>query len=181
MISLKSKITRLVLGYFLLNPHKRHYVNEIARMFSLDPKNLHAKLKELEKEGLLKSEFVGNARYFSLNGGYPLLAQYQEIFLKTIGLEKRIADALKSTPGIQEAYIFGSYAKNAMDAASDIDVLAVGDHSAIALQKEINGLQREIGREINVINMSREEFARKRRASAGLVKNILSGRYIKVL
>lgn len=179
MIALRSKITRALLGYFLLNPHKRHYVNELARMLALDPKNLHKKLNELEREGLLKSEFSGNARYFSLNTSYPLIDQYKEIVLKTVGLEKQIAEAVRSVPGVQEAYIFGSYAKNEMDASSDIDVLAVGEHSSVALQRKIGALQTKVGREINIINVGPGELKKKRQA--GFFKNIFSGKHIKIL
>ncbi len=79
MISLKSKITQLVLNYFFLNPQAKKYTNELARLFQVDPKNLDRKLKELEKEGLLKSEFLGKQRYFFINSRYPLLKEYKKI------------------------------------------------------------------------------------------------------
>jgi len=56
MISLRSEITRKLLNYFFLNPEASLYVNELARKLGLDKRNLVKKMKELEKEGLLKNE-----------------------------------------------------------------------------------------------------------------------------
>ena len=79
MISLRSKVTIKILNYFFINPDARHYINELARILNLDPKNVDTKLKELEKEGLLKSEFSGKQRYFYLSKKYPLLKEYRQI------------------------------------------------------------------------------------------------------
>jgi len=64
MLSLKSKITQAVLGYFMLHEGQELYVNEMARRLALDQGNLDRKLKQLEKEGILKSELKGKERYY---------------------------------------------------------------------------------------------------------------------
>lgn len=179
MISLRSKVTQSVLNYFFLNPSERRYVNELARLLSVDLKNLHLKLKELEREGLLKSEFIGKERHFSLQKSHPLLKEYRKIFLQTVGFEKRLRDTFHRLPGVEEAYLFGSYAKNRMDAASDIDLLVIGSHSSIALQKITSAFQKSSGREINAISMTRGEFLKKRKS--GFLKNIFSDAHIKIL
>jgi len=55
LISIKSKITKSVLSYFMLHEGAEMYVNELARRFNLDNGNLSRKLNDLEIEGLLKS------------------------------------------------------------------------------------------------------------------------------
>src|SRR3989344_3964391 len=103
MISLRSELVRKLLEYFFLNPDERHYVNELARMLSIDPKNLHTKLVALEREGLFESEFLGKQRYFFLKKNYPLLKEYQSIVFKS-SFEKRFRAALQSVSGISTAY-----------------------------------------------------------------------------
>lgn len=174
MVSLKSKITLLVLNYFFLNPQAKKYTNELARLLRVDPKNLDRKLKELEKEGLLKSEFSGKQRYFFLNRRYLLLKEYKKIILKTVGFEKKLAEKLAVLPGLADAYIFGSYVKDKMDAVSDIDILLVGSHSPIEAQRLILPFQKEIQREINIIDMSKKEFAVKKKSRQGFLKNALA-------
>lgn len=179
MVSLKSKTTIKILDYFFLNPRAKNYINELAKILDLDPKNLYRKLKELEKDGILESEFSGKQRYFYLSKKNPLFGAYRQIILKTVGFESRLKETLKKIKNIQEIYLFGSYAKNKMDASSDIDLLVIGSHSPLDLQKEIIKLQKETDREINVVNMEEEEFRRKKNKDP-FIKNIFSGKFIKI-
>lgn len=181
MPSFKSKVIIKILNYFFTNPEAKHYINELARILDLDPKNVDRKLKEMEREGLLKSEFVGNQRFFYLSKNYPLLSQYRQIFLKTYGMERLLKDILTQIQGVKEAYIFGSYAQNKMDASSDIDLLVVGNHSVLLLQKQLLKIQKEIGREINIVNLSEDELKSKKRARNPFIKNIFSQKIIKLL
>ena len=181
MISFRSQVTIKILNYFFLNPGAKHYINELARILDLDPKNIDRKLKELEKNGLLQSEFLGKQRYFYLNRKNFLLKNYRQIFLKTYGLEQKLKDLSLQTKGVKTAYLFGSYVKNKMDISSDIDLLLVGNHSTIDWQRKINQLQKEIGREINTLNLSEQEFKNKQKANNPFIENILTGKNIKLI
>ncbi|MFH0876882.1 MAG: hypothetical protein V1863_01480, partial [Candidatus Omnitrophota bacterium] len=66
-------MTIRLLDYYFLNPDAQAYINELARILELDPKNTETKLKEFEKEGLFRSEFRGKERYFFLAKDNPLL------------------------------------------------------------------------------------------------------------
>lgn len=179
-MSLKSKITRAVLGYFMLHEGAELYVNEIARRLSLDQGNLDRKLKELKKEGILKSELRGKERYYSLNLSFSLYDEYKKIILKTVGLEHLLKEAMEGIEGIQQAYLFGSYAKNQMDSASDIDLLAVGSHDTLELQKKISKIQGSVGRDINMIQMSAAEYE-KRRKTDPFLKSVHREKKIQIL
>jgi len=180
MISLKSEITRKLLNYFFLNPKESLYVNELSRNLALDKRNLVKKIKELETEGILKSQSRGNLKFYSVNRNYPLYNEYRKIVLKTIGFETGLKNALKDVKAIKEAYIYGSYAKNKMDTHSDIDLLIVGGHDIISLQKKLNKLQKEINREINVVNIDEKEFKRKIKKGDPFITGILKNKHIKI-
>ncbi|MBI5078807.1 nucleotidyltransferase domain-containing protein [Candidatus Saganbacteria bacterium] len=181
MISFRSKITVKLLDYYFLNPGVRRYINELARLLEIDPKNLDRKLKELEKSGLLQSEIRGKERYFFINRKYPLLNQYRQIFFKTHGIEKKLKEIMAGTAGVKEAYIFGSYAVNKMDSASDLDLLVVGNHSSLDLQRSISALQKATGREINVVNLSPREMFAKRKAKDSFLSNIFKRKVVKLI
>jgi len=172
MISLRSKVAIKLLDYYFLNPDAQHYINELARILELDPKNTETKLKEFEKKGLFKSEFRGKERYFFLAKDNPILEHYRQIFLKTHGIEKRLKDILRDIKGLKEAYIFGSYANNKMDSSSDIDLLAVGTHSVLELQRIIVKLQKDTGREFNVINLNPKEFEARKKDKGSFVRGV---------
>jgi predicted nucleotidyltransferase len=181
MISLRSKVAIKLLDYYFLNPDAQHYINELARILGLDPKNTETKLKEFEKKGLFKSEFRGKERYFFLAKDNPVLEHYRQIFLKTYGIEKRLKDMLRDIKGLKEVYIFGSYPTNKMDSSSDIDILAVGSHSVLELQRVIVKLQKDIGREFNVTNLSQKEFATKKKDKDPFISSVLKTKTIKIV
>ncbi|MCB4755940.1 MAG: nucleotidyltransferase domain-containing protein [Elusimicrobia bacterium] len=163
MISWRSKITQDVLSYFFLHEGASLYVNELARRLGHDSGNLTRKLIELERNGLLKSEAKGVQKYYSLNPSFPLLNEYKRITLKSVGLERLLRDALLGVPELEKAYLFGSYAEDKMDMASDIDLLAIGRHKPLALQKAILDVQKKTEREINAMSFTPKEFEKKRR------------------
>ena len=181
MISLRSKVAIKLLDYYFLNPDAQHYINELARILELDPKNTETKLKEFEKKGLFKSEFRGKERYFFLAKDNPILEHYRQIFLKTHGIEKRLKDILRDIKGLKEAYIFGSYANNKMDSSSDIDLLAVGTHSVLELQRIIVKLQKDTGREFNVINLNPKEFEARKKDKGSFVRGVFKTKTIKII
>ena len=181
MISLKSGITKELLNYFFLNPEESLYVNELSRKLNLDKRNLVKKLKQLEKEGVLESQRRGNLKLYSINRNYALYEEYKKIVLKTIGFENRLKKVLREIENIKKAYIYGSYAKDKLDIHSDIDLLIIGSHNILSLQKRLNKLQKEMDREINVINMDEKEFKKRIKNNDSFIKGIFKERYIEVV
>lgn len=180
MISLKSKITRDVLSYFILHDTEELYVNDMARRFGIPSGNLTVKLLELEKEGILKSRWQGQQRYYGLNKQFALLKEYSQIIKKTIGFEETLRHALASIKGVEVAYIYGSYAKNKMVASSDIDLLIVGDFKSLEFNQVIADVQRRVDREINTVQLSVKEFKDKK-ITDPFLKRILSDKPIKII
>lgn len=179
MINFKAKTTRAVLSYFFLNAKAELYLNEMARKFNLDRGNLTRKLSELEQEGILLKNKKGNLSLYTVNRSYPFFSELKKIFKKSFGLEKELKEKLENIKGLKTAIIFGSYAKDKLSAESDIDILLVGSHKALDAQREIIKLQDQFDREINIIDMSEEEFKRKKKED--FLKNVLSGETVKLL
>jgi predicted nucleotidyltransferase len=180
MLLFKSKITQKVLNYYFVNLNVKHYINELARILELDPKNLFRKLQDLEREGILSSETVGKQKYYFLNKSFHLLKEYQSIFNKTFGLEGLLQKIVVSNSDVSEAYIFGSYAKNKMDAFSDIDVLLIGNFSSIEMTKRISQIEKSIGKEINLLSLSFDEYSKRKNKKGDLINNILKDKIIKI-
>jgi len=181
MISLRSQITQKVLNYFFLNPHESLYINELSRRLSLDKRNLVKKLRELELTGIMKSEKRGNLRLYSVDQAFPFYKEYERIVLKTIGVEQKLRQILKAVPGVKEAYIYGSYAQQKMNAHSDLDLLVIGNHKIVILQKKLTPLQNEIGREVNSVNMSEEEFWRRMEEKDPFLSGLFNKKTIKLV
>lgn len=179
MISLNSKITRKVLSFFFLNIDAELYLNEMARKFDVDRANLSRKLSEWEQQGILYKRKKGNLSLYKINKKYPMFREMQKIIQKSFGIEYDLKNIFVKNKKIKQAFIFGSYASDKLGAESDIDLLIVGSHDGLKLQKEILKLQKKFDREINTIDMTEAEFEEKK--SDDLINNILSSKNIKLL
>ena len=179
MINFKAKITQAVLGYFFVNPQAEMYLNEIARKFKVDRGNLVRKLAEWEREGVLLKNKKGNLSLYTVNHQYPFFPELKKIFKKSFSLENELKEKLKSIKGLKTAIIFGSYAKDKLSAESDIDLLLVGSHNFLTVEREIVKLQGRFDREINIVDMTEDEFGRKK--NEDFLKNVLRGKIIKLI
>src|ERR1700732_5414755 len=149
MLDFRSKARQQLLAYYLPNPTARHHLRDLAQRLSIDPSNLSKDVGRLERDGLFRSEVSGRQKYFQLNREYPLFDEVRKIVLKTIGAAPVIAQSLKRIEGIDEAYLYGSFAGNQQDAASDIDVLLIGAPREEVLAQVMRKLERQLGRELN--------------------------------
>ena len=181
MLKLGSKLRNKILRYFFLNEGRKAYVNELARLLEGDPKNVYRVLTQLEAEHILMSEFQGNERYFACNKEDPFYKDYKKIFLKTAGLESILKSRVKNIANLSAAYIFGSYAQNTLNTQSDIDILLVGEHSVLEAQKVLYGIQKEISREISVVNIKPKDLEKKKRSHDQFITGIFKKPMIKLL
>jgi predicted nucleotidyltransferase len=164
MIPLRSELRRKLLTFFYVNRAARVYVRQLAGELQADSTNMSRELARLEREGLLQAETEGRQLYYSLNRAYPYLKR-----------------ALKAVPGVQSAWLFGSFAKNEADAASDIDLLIVGDPDQAHLASETRKAERSLRREINYTVLTPRELKRRLSKGDAFVSDIWSGKRIELI
>jgi predicted nucleotidyltransferase len=181
MFNLRSKARRLLLAYYFTNPTARHHVRELAKRLAVDPSNLSKELRRLEDDGLFASEVSGRQKYFWLNKKYPMYTEVRRIVEKTIGAVPLLAQALKKVQGVQEAYLYGSFARDQHDATSDIDVLVIGTPKAEALALAIQALERQLGREVNYTALGRKEIEARRARKDAFLENVWHNKHIPLL
>ena|ERR1022692_2609606 len=172
MLNLQSKVRQRLLRYYFTNPTAHLHVRDLAQRLDVDPSNLSKELRHLESEGLFSSEISGRQKYFRLNRKYPLLAEVRRIVEKTIGTTPLLAEALGRIDGIQEAYLYGSFARNQQDVASDIDVIVIGNPKGDLLAEAIRALEKQLGREINYTVLARKEFDSRRARKDAFLEDI---------
>jgi predicted nucleotidyltransferase len=181
MLNLHSKARRLLLAYYFTNPTARHHVRELAKRLAVDPSNLSKELRRLENDGLFASEVSGRQKYFWLNKKYPMYTEVRRIVEKTIGAVPLLAQSLKKVQGVQEAYLYGSFARDQQDATSDIDVLVIGTPKAEALALAIQALERQLGREVNYTALGRKEFEARRTRKDAFLESVWHNKHIPLL
>ena len=181
MINLRSKLRQGLLGYYFTNPATSHYLRELAGLLDEDPANLSRELARLESQGLFVSEKRGLQKYFRLNRNYPLYEEVRRIVLKTVGAVGQLRNSLKNIPGIQRAYLYGSFAENRQDALSDIDLLVIGNPEAEELEEAVRKIERQLCREVNYTLFSPEEFRARRAERDAFLRDVWRRKTISLL
>jgi predicted nucleotidyltransferase len=181
MFDLRSKARQRLLAYYVANPAARLHLRDLAERLNVDPSNLSKELVRLQREGLFRSEVSGRQKYFQLNREYPLFAEVRSIVSKTIGAPFLLAQSLKQIEGIEEAYLYGSFASNQQDAASDIDLLVIGTPRDEVLAEAMRKIERQLGREVSYTVLTRKEFNSRRTRKDAFVENVLHNKRVPLI
>ena len=181
MLSLRSHLRRKLLTFFFVNRKARVYVRQLALALQSDSTNTSRELARLEREGLLRAELEGRQLYYSLNLAYPYLKPLFALLQGSIGILPTLKTALQPLAGIETAWIYGSFARNQADAASDIDLLIVGQPDPAALAAKVRKAETSLRREINYTVLSSRELARRRRNHDPFISDIWSGKRIELI
>ena len=135
-----------LLGLFFTNPDRSFYMQEIGRILNKKPGYFQKTINNMEEEGVLVSEHKANARYFKVNKKYHLYPELKSIVFKTVGVAGSLRESLKQIKNIKFSFIYGSYAKSAENYLSDIDLVVIGSIDEDALIKELDKMEKKIGR-----------------------------------
>ena len=181
MLNLRSKSRQRLLVFYFTNPTARLHLRDLAKRLRIDPSNLSKELERMERDGLFRSEISGRQKYFELDRKYPLFREVRSIVAKTIGAIPMMADSLRRIEGIEEAWLYGSFARNQQDAASDIDVLVIGAPSGELIAEGVRKLERELGREINYTVMTRKEFNSRRARKDVFLENVWHNKRVSLV
>ena len=149
-------------------------MREIARLTGVPPGSLHRELRTLAEAGLLQREPVGNQVRYSANRNCPIYPELAEIFRKTSGLADLLREALAPlSERIHSAFLFGSIARQAESSSSDVDLFVIGGVTFTEIVKAVSPLQERLGREINPVVMTPEQFRAARENGERFVQRVV--------
>jgi predicted nucleotidyltransferase len=176
-----SAVRREILAAFFARPGVVAHPRELARQLRRPPQVVGRELRRLEAAEILTSETIGRSRRYRIDDASPIAAEVRSLVAKTIGIEARLRTALASVPGVEEATLYGSYARGADRPASDLDVLVVGSVDRVRLSERLVELEQALGREINVTAYERTELDALRRAADPFIADVFANPRIRLL
>lgn len=141
------------------------HVREIARQTKSSHASIIPLLKEMESEGILRSESIGRNKVCTLNTSSVTAKEFMGLAEKTATIKliesepflKLLKEKAEGAQIRASIIVFGSYAKGYADKKSDIDVLVVGEAS----HKEIGALKKAgeaYSRKVSVKSVSEKGF-----------------------
>lgn len=157
------KVRAEVLRLLFADAEHEVHVRDLERQSGLNVKTVQDELENLSQADLVISRRDGNRRYYRANASHPLFYNLQQLVLKTSGLRDVLAEALHGLKDVEVAFVFGSLASGPGKAASDVDLMVIGDAGLRALAPRLRKASERIGREINPVTMTVAEFAKKKK------------------
>lgn len=156
---------------------RRFYLRQIIRLAGLGSGTVQRELAGLTRAGILTRTVEGTQTYYQANPRCPVFGELRGLVRKTFGVAEVLQGALQSLAGsIRLAFLYGSVVTGTETAASDIDVMVVGD--GVSLDDVVSafaGSQRDLGREVNPSVYRTEEFCRKLAEGQHFLSSVVAG------
>lgn len=193
---LGSQARAKILKIFLLNPHTKYYVRQLARQLGLQVNAVRRELdnligmslilaesakKENDSEGdteamprLTRGDGMHEKKYYRANLSFPLFEEIQAVFVKSHILYKNdFVDHLRTTGDVRLIVLAGFFVN---DNEADVDLMIVGNINKTKFQKVLKDMEDELGREINFTSMDLKEFQYRHGMADAFLYKILGGR-----
>jgi DNA-binding transcriptional ArsR family regulator len=178
----RSEVQGRILGVLFANTSHELSVSELAKRVGTSLPTALRDVRRLQDAGIVLVRATGNLRLVKVNFEHPLYAPLSEIVLYSFGALEVLRGKFDSVEGLKAACIYGSWAARYMGESGadpgDVDVLLIGsfDRSlAFEIAREASAL---IGKQVNVNNLSEEEWNSK---ELGFVKTVQSRPMIRLI
>jgi predicted nucleotidyltransferase len=172
-----------LLGLLFGQPERSFATTELIRLARAGSGAVQRELDRLVAAGLVTATVSGTQKRLSANRASPLFEELRGIVEKTAGIADQLRSALVPlAPSLHLAVLYGSVAKDADRAASDIDVLLVTDD--LTLERVFAALQpveERVGRRVSPTLYTSEEFVRRRISRHPFLTKVLSGKHVVLL
>jgi hypothetical protein len=164
----RAEIFRLLFGL----DEKEVHLREMERQASLALGTIRQDLQKLVKLDLVATRRDGNRLYHRANTEHPLYLDIRKLVLKTAGLVEIFKSVLERD-GVEVAFVFRSLANGREKAASDVDLMVIGTVGLRTLSKWLSGVSDQIGREVNPVIWSMDEFRQRKKKGDHFLSNVL--------
>lgn len=123
---------------------------------------VHREVGRLLQAGILQEQQVGRTRLVSPNQDSPLYTPLLQILLVATGPVPLLAQALKEIPGIDAAFLYGSFAARALGEEGapprDIDVMVVGSPDVELVYDACDNVADKVQRPVSPTIMTAREL-----------------------
>ena len=158
-----SKVQQRVLALIFTHPERSFYASEIVRSVGSGVGAVARELVKLERSGLVSVERIGNQKHYRANPTAPIFGELRGLVEKTVGLAESLRQSFEPyADAIKTAFVYGSVAKQADTAHSDIDLIVIGDDLDFSdLYAAAQRAESKLKRKVNPLFLSPKDWQRK--------------------
>lgn len=147
----------------LLDPEHERSLTELAAETGVSVATVQREVARLEEAGLVTSTRRGNTRLVSAVTDSIVYKPLAELLAVTFGPIGVLRGLLADIPGIEQAFIYGSwaarYAQQSGPVPHDIDVLVIGNPDRHVLADAVAAAEKVLRREVNVRRVTPDAWA----------------------
>lgn len=161
---------------FAVHPEEAPHGRALQRRAGLTPRSLQAEVARLERLGIVQRRKEGRQVHYEVNEGNPRWRALRELVREFADPLDVLGSALADVPGIATAFIFGSFARGDVRPDSDIDLFILDDdvdEDRLARRTLDAGVL--LRREVNVVQMTPTELARRLAFDGGFARELVRG------
>ena len=172
--ALFSNVQKRVLGLIFGQPERSFYTSEIMRNVRSGTGAVERELTRLKDSGLVSVQRIGNQKHYRANPDSPIFEELKSLVMKTVALTEPIRESLEPiAKTIDTAFIYGSFAKGTDTAASDIDLMVIGDNLDYAgLYSAALDAETKLGRKVSPNLLSRKDWIKKANDPGSFVSKV---------
>src|SRR5436190_21742206 len=126
----RSDLQGRLLALLYSDPDRRRTISELAKALSAHVATVQREVTRLEEAGIVESERVGKSRVVHPNLRSPYTEDLGSLVIKAFGPPRVLGPLLARIPGVEEAYVFGSWADRYAGVRgpvpADVDVRVIG-------------------------------------------------------
>ena len=170
-----------LLAQLFLHPDRERTIGELVEATGIPQQTVSREVDRLLQAGLLIGRRVGRLHLVKPDRSNRYFPELSGLLLKALGPLPVLAQHLVELEGIDEAYIFGSWARRYLGEPGpppgDIDVVVIGEPDVDAVYEACRVAGEILGQAVNPVILAAEEWAARR---SGFVREVRSGSLVQL-
>lgn len=158
----RSRLQGVLLATLLGQPDREWTLEELAQVGGQPYQTVSGEVRRLQAGGLVTTRTIGRSKLVRADRDSPYFAPLAQLALMSFGPPLVVAEELAGLDGVQEAFIFGSWAARydgqPGPAPNDVDVLLIGTPDRDQVDDAARRAQSRLGREVNVTLRTRQRW-----------------------
>ena len=159
----RSRTRQRILALLFDRPERRMHLRGISRAVGVSVGTTARELERLVEAGLVTRSTEGRQVYFQAGADSPLFDAVRTIVRRTVAAPNVLRRHLAGLRGVENAFIYGSYARGEETPASSADLMIVGGPDVDELTDHVGAAEGELGRTVNYSILTEDELANRRR------------------
>jgi predicted nucleotidyltransferase len=170
-----------LLGQLFLHADKEQTIAELEAATRIPQQTVSREVDRLVQAGLLDDRRQGRMHFVKPNPANPYFPELSGLLLKALGPRTVMAEQLEGLDGVDEAYLFGSWARRYQGeqgaAPNDIDIVIIGQADVDKVYEACRQASAILSQDVNPVILTQKEWKDRR---SGFIRQIRTGPLVAI-